>query len=606
MKDYLEINENNLQGVFSCFVVDSIIKDFSGIYIYGTDRDAARLFFQLCSLRISIEGFISEGTDNCPTFFHKPIYTIEHLEKWNKMLIPNGLLSIKNGFVCKSPFTLHDKLNRSNVVIYGAGYVGRRLKRYLEENEVEIKCFVETDSNKIGTIIDEKPVYGYEVLHTFSEDVSVIEAGQFWQDIDEIVCETNVRLTRFYLNDVFLLDFIESCKVVVDWEKKVTLSNYVIYALEEHFPNKKLILYGADSGLLNSYAEIYSVLGRKEILIATDNLILVDKENIDFPIIDIVEVLYEDNFIILLHDKSKIKQLYELGLRETVDFVSIDNYFDITFNRELALDINLGHTYVSSGINDIYPCMHIYGANKEKDFKVVVLGGSTTESDRSLIKPWVEFLFNTYLRQGVTIFNCAMSGYSSGQELIKLIRDAILLKPDLVITYSGVNDIFQRCNYSSSFAFPYLCNIFGVIAQNNNIKNVITGKHNEQAAWERWITNMQYMNAIAELNNIPFCAFAQPMLPSKKEFTPHEKKMMKMIAAIYPEERFEECIMFRKKAGDMETQFSYVYDLTDIFDDVDVYMDNCHVYEEGNRIIADRIWHIIKDKISTTKKTYKE
>ena len=560
MKDYLEINENNLQGVFSCFVVDSIIKDFSGIYIYGTDRDAARLFFQLCSLRISIEGFISEGTDNCPTFFHKPIYTIEHLEKWNKVLIPNGQLSIKNGFVCKSPFTLHDKLNRSNVVIYGAGYVGRRLKRYLEENEVEIKCFVETDSNKIGTIIDEKPVYGYEVLYTLSEDVSVIEAGQFWQDIDEIVCETNVRLTRFYLNDVFLLDFIESCKVVVDWEKKVTLSNYVIYALEEHFPNKKLILYGADSGLLNSYAEIYSVLGRKEILIATDNLILGDK----------------------------------------------DNYFDITFNRELALDINLGHTYVSNGINDIYPCMHIYGANKEKDFKVVVLGGSTTESDRSLIKPWVEFLFNTYLGQGVTIFNCAMSGYSSGQELIKLIRDAILLKPDLVITYSGVNDIFQRCNYSSSFAFPYLCNIFGVIAQNNNIKSVITGKHNEQAAWERWITNMQYMNAIAELNNIPFCAFAQPMLPSKKEFTPHEKKMMKMIAAIYPEERFEECIMFRKKAGDMETQFSYVYDLTNIFDDVDVYMDNCHVYEEGNRIIADRIWHIIKDKISTTKKTYKE
>ena len=53
----------------------------------------------------------------------------------------------------------------------------------------------------------------------------------------------------------------------------------------------------------------------------------------------------------------------------------------------------------------------------------------------------------------------------------------------------------------------------------------------------------------------------------------------------------------REKAKEMEREFAFVHDLSHIFDDVDVYKDVCHVYGEGNKIIADTIWSIIKDKI---------
>ena len=42
---------------------------------------------------------------------------------------------------------------------------------------------------------------------------------------------------------------------------------------------------------------------------------------------------------------------------------------------------------------------------------------------------------------------------------------------------------------------------------------------------------------------------------------------------------------------------SYIFDLSDIFDEHDVYLDVCHVNEEGNKIIADKVWEKVNDYI---------
>lgn len=63
----------------SCFVVNPILKDSSKLYIYGTSREAARLFFHLCSLRIFVEGFVDESEESNITFFHKPVYGLSDL-----------------------------------------------------------------------------------------------------------------------------------------------------------------------------------------------------------------------------------------------------------------------------------------------------------------------------------------------------------------------------------------------------------------------------------------------------------------------------------------------------------------------------------------------
>ena len=43
-----------------------------------------------------------------------------------------------------------------------------------------------------------------------------------------------------------------------------------------------------------------------------------------------------------------------------------------------------------------------------------------------------------------------------------------------------------------------------------------------------------------------------------------------------------------------EQKVNYIYDISDLFDkNESVYIDGCHVTEEGNRMIADRIFEAI-------------
>lgn len=43
-----------------------------------------------------------------------------------------------------------------------------------------------------------------------------------------------------------------------------------------------------------------------------------------------------------------------------------------------------------------------------------------------------------------------------------------------------------------------------------------------------------------------------------------------------------------------KNKLDYIHDITDLFNECDdVYIDNCHVTEKGNRMIADKICSVI-------------
>lgn len=51
----------------------------------------------------------------------------------------------------------------------------------------------------------------------------------------------------------------------------------------------------------------------------------------------------------------------------------------------------------------------------------------------------------------------------------------------------------------------------------------------------------------------------------------------------------EEKRPFRKHADEDTRTYSYNYDFTNTFEDVDVYMNVAHIDEDGNQIIAKRM-----------------
>ena len=55
---------------------------------------------------------------------------------------------------------------------------------------------------------------------------------------------------------------------------------------------------------------------------------------------------------------------------------------------------------------------------------------------------------------------------------------------------------------------------------------------------------------------------------------------------------------FYKTIEEELEHYDWIADFTDIFADNDVYYDTCHVNEEGNRIISDKVYDLIESNLS--------
>ena len=116
-------------------------------------------------------------------------------------------------------------------------------------------------------------------------------------------------------------------------------------------------------------------------------------------------------------------------------------------------------------------------------------------------------------------------------------------------------------------------------------KGYVAGADNKLLPWDEFEKNVRCMGAVCKEYGIRYFFFLQPYLGSKERFEISEKELILNtdIDAGYLkflEDFYEHKQRFQK----------YIIDMTDIFNDSEVYLDICHVTEEGNRIIADAIF----------------
>lgn len=104
------------------------------------------------------------------------------------------------------------------------------------------------------------------------------------------------------------------------------------------------------------------------------------------------------------------------------------------------------------------------------------------------------------------------------------------------------------------------------------------------------------MNAVCGLQGIQFFSFLQPVLYSKIDRTKEELGLFWSTWRI--NNTYEWANEFRSRIKSTVDSFDYIYDLSHIFDhEAGIYMDDCHVYERGNEMIAKSVYEVIKDKI---------
>lgn len=306
-----------------------------------------------------------------------------------------------------------------------------------------------------------------------------------------------------------------------------------------------------------------------------------------------LETTKELDFFILHPKMTKkyISILIDMGFDQS-QIIGVGEDLFCGTQKQDVYDIQLGY----SRINDL-PGFIILG-NKEDEtaYRIVTLGGSTTDPTLCNIKSWSEFLFEQLRNMGlnVCIYVGGMASYTVSQELQKLIRDVVGLKPHMVLSYSGINDAVG--NYYDK-GYPFIINyqweLFNKVAENKMIYNTLQrdipiekvskGLKNNEDNSKHWLKCQRMMYAICKEFGIIYRGVLQPYSISWS-------------AAISKETREYIEMFYRQllKEIKIDTYTDWLADFTDIFDEEEnIFFDICHVYEKGNRIIARKMMKIV-------------
>lgn len=375
-------------------------------------------------------------------------------------------------------------------------------------------------------------------------------------------------------------------------------------SISDAVASKKVVIYGA--GYIGAMMlNIMDILG-KEVLFFLDQSPA--KQNSGFCGYKVKapeDILYEDisQIIVVIagSDMGKVEMenmLIGFGLKKDEEFIVGANMRTDPFD---SLDPFLG--YSRSVDKNGFKVM---GSYNEKYKSIICLGGSTTDYAMFGIKSWPEFLFELFQDNNVhlNILNGGVGGYTSSQELLKLIRDGLELSPSLVISYSGINDFMEK---TPVLGHKYLYEIWDMmkpVVTESGIKargmhhetlTVSYGTKSNLNVAEYWYRNEIMMCNICRGLNIPFLGILQPTILSKGIDTRSlfEQRMRQTFATNgYTTEQIKKARQLVNEGCERN-----IVDFTSLFDQYEnVFADACHVFEQGNKIIAEAIFQTIKEK----------
>ncbi len=298
--------------------------------------------------------------------------------------------------------------------------------------------------------------------------------------------------------------------------------------------------------------------------------------------------------------------------------------------------------------NDYRDDYVFYKYSSKKNPLLLILGGSTSSGfyqgysqGNTYPKYLAELVSAKYF-----LINGAVGGYSSMEELLKFYRDGPAFKNlEIVISLNGIND------YSNKFGkedyHPFLSEIqfqmnknqvwidqrFGGFFNNWFIMNITPNlrsilislvnryiyflKKNDQkysakindndsffktfSSAERWEANVKRINALAKLEGASYLVFLQPTMGidgPQSYPTPNSNDMilyneMDKKKKLY----FKNINQFYKELKKRCLKLDFCIDISDVAPPTgDVYWDARHHNAKGNKIIANEIFKIIKEK----------
>lgn len=486
--------------------------------------------------------------------------------------------------------------NGKKNIVWGIGSKGRCITEYLLDHYINIDFYCDSDMQKQGMKIITKLVLSPEEALNYKEDANFLIATCSEEYSAEIIKLLENKGIKNYIVFDELKCFLD--KEITDFHINS------LYKVARDSKDKKLIIYGTDfkARKLKNILEILDI----PVGYMIDNIEEEYEEgNVSVkPVYDLLEEEAEKTFIVLTgkRDSEKRGILEKLGFNFYQHYNYIDDYRDDFCSW--VMDPQLCYNYISDDTK--YPGIVKW---KSKTGKIVIVtsGGSTTYGGSKVIqgynfKSWPELLYEILKENGydVTVINAACGGYRTAQELIKFERDILPFKVDILLQYTGYNDsVLQPEEHKFPFVHHYQQKFIKEAPKYVECVMDQTGEYtlgidHGPRKEENFVYNVRTINSLCEEFDIKYHCFLQPNLDLKKEKSIEEKEIDWHLGFSRNLDATRE---FYEKVGYALREKEYVSDITDLFDAYpDVYLDYCHVKEEGNRIIAEHMYKFLLEK----------
>lgn len=540
------------------------------IYVYGVSKDSVNVFAYITLHDGEVTGFVDDsGSVIGDSFMNRVIISEKEFEDTEDavLVIPN-LVSRDSVKTCKEIFYWREILEvnldigEKNIYVYGLGVVGKKICKKLDEENIKIKGVCISDRGGYEqwngrTILDLEEIEQ-------GEDCAIILAteknGFRRQMLEKVGC---------YQAELYLPDIIPPLYV-----NNSTFFQCVAKAVREQ---KKIYIYGNKNDWTDLTLTIFRRYGVKV------EGVVYKEENQISGIKNVYDLIYEklDDIMVAIASDSGDEVIQAGDILESIGFA---------MGRLSYASIDIPHTsphvfayprsyyeqdslFVQCARHDgKYPGIVVLGDDQVEDIKIFVVGGSTSTVGLYKQMTWVEYLYKKMKNRGysLTVYSAASAGYNVADELLRLIRDACHLKPDYVIAFSGVNNLYGDLPSNRFLLYP---------KQSQCNKNMSNGVETSEDAYDFWRRIIRLEKLVSEFIGAKYQAFLQPMNLPKRNKNVFERSFFEVLRCS------ENARLFAVKADQADGEY---INLISLFEDKEeMYIDECHYSNAANEIIAD-------------------
>jgi len=546
------------------------------IYIWNVNRDSIAMFIEMAFRRIVVQGFVcaqekyaGELYINCPVVTLEQIQNNENAVLFVSDRISADVLPDANVIYWSDALELNANLYGEKIIVYGTGYGAERLSDFLEEKGIRVELYCVTQKDRELCFRGKKVIEANE-LESYSDHAILISVRkkQYRREILQTLADfkgTLYEKTELFIRGDDCVNFIQNIDLAIKKNKKVYL-----------YSEKNVT-----AGLIEDVLRLYDIEVEGYVN---------DTEDIENGINNIYEVAYDgidDKLIIISTEDFEENPVSYIRSRDNVELAGFtledSNYTSLKIHGNNSKEwlLNKWPQYHDplTGASRIYEKSgwKVYGMEGEGRIRIVILGGSTS-SEQFHPENWVSKLYYKLKEQNIctTIYNGAFPSDDIVDEMLRLLRDGYILRPHIVISMSGVNNL----HYKESGNQFNEERIIGWVKKLASREIHCMGLCSDESLFSFWNRNVRLLKLIAEFFGAEFLGFLQPMNITMQDMSLREKGLYEAEAHLLGAADFSQNADHGKGYINLLRLFEHQDDM---------YFDVCHYTDKGHEMIANEV-----------------